>query len=741
MLISYPILETPQANDTEETVLARMLARATDAGGQYPAKSVEAYTLWHGGLHLDVDGATPIRAIADGTVVAYRQPQTREQYGGQPYDTGFVLIKHETETGEHTPVVFYSLYMHLACRDDLSQDRVGSLIPLFRQSAAIGTDAKSPPTGTAAERALAQVYRRDILGYSGLQYSQSNRRFHFEIFTTDEHLTRFWKNSSVATNQTASTDFYGDAHFVVPANKVFTARHPNAVQPHRIRLGVQHFYDLEVGQAGGCSDQLFVSVRLDKGRRIATTYVKQGESYRALGTGTAGTPVEQNDYEYELFRLASALYPDCASAGFEWLRFGRILSSDTTTNNQNWQLIRYSDGAVGYIDLAQADIVKLSDADFPFWRGWEKIEEGQLADPMDAFVDDQHALALLNDATDAGRQRLRHIVAKHPSEWDASDLATRYAKLRAAGKSLDNQDSWQAFEEHVRKMAFWDKTGGLDRSVWHFHPLVFIYHFRKCAWLSVREFAQCIPRRSLSGVTDWSTALERAQRHSVYYNKYLLKYCGASRSRIAHSLAQTYIETGKFRTMAEDGSGYNKPYGAFYGRGYHQLTWAGNFRDYGVYKNLPNQQHPTYIDPRITTTSVHLVGPGTDTMVWSPRYDPNVVATNLQHAADSSGFYWTSKSFRGKKNMNRVCDIEFNPSSVGFNCWLINGGNYGYADRQQFAKYLENVLFDSPPLSGVVSFRYPPLQPSSNPALCLSFPPATVPYTQNGSVNYERQIP
>src|SRR5690606_33016128 len=93
---------------------------------------------------------------------------------------------------------------------------------------------------------------------------------------------------------------------------------------------------------------LHVSVRFEQGSRIATTYRRSADgSFTQLGD-----PVRQDDYEYELYRLATALYPDCPSAGFEYLRFGRILGPDTTARVENWQLIRYSATEMGYINLA-----------------------------------------------------------------------------------------------------------------------------------------------------------------------------------------------------------------------------------------------------------------------------------------------------------------------------------------------------------------------------------------------------
>ncbi|MFX3551234.1 M23 family metallopeptidase [Ralstonia mannitolilytica] len=710
MLISYPILETPQANDTEEALLERMLARATDPGGQYPAKTIGEYKVWHGGLHLDATNATPIRAIADGTIVAYRQAKASEQYQGQPYDTSFVLIKHETESGENTPVVFYSLYMHLACRDDLTPDRVSSLIPLFQQASAMGPDAKSPPTSTAAERVLARVYRKDILGYPGVQYGQS-RRVHFEVFTTEENLGRFWKDSTAATNETASADFYGDAHFVIPAGKTFAVRHPNAVHPHRIPLGGNQFFPLDLGQAGTNADQLIVSVRLDRGKRITTTYSKQGETYRPMGA-----PVEQANYEYELFRLARSLYSDCPSAGFEWLRFGRVLSADTTNTNQNWQLVRYSDSTIGYIDLAQADIVKLSDADFPYWEGWEKVEEGQLASPTDAFVDDPHAIAMLNDTTGAGLQKLRHLVVKHPTEWDVSEFASRYEKVRAAGKPLESQESWSAFEDHVRRMAFWEKAGGLGRTVWHFHPILFICHFRKCGWLSLREHVQLLPRRSMvdaGGLISWVESKKRFTDGNdnsagkfpsgiwLALNRMTRKYQINSSLRKAHFLGQIFKETGALRSTSENGDEnyFRKMYESYTAEDAaydfdHKHSWLQNL---GF---LKNRDRETYIAQRPGEVHNKAVGGenvqigdgarfrgrGLIHLTWRKGYreyqeyrhrdfttDPNptLLQSDAEIAADSAGYFWA------KTRINRKADHGSSNQDVQA-CFGLVGGAGGY---------------------------------------------------------------
>lgn len=760
MLISYPFLPTSQANATDDARLQYMLGRARGDEGIFP---VSFGNRWHGGIHLEPEAADePVRAIADGEIVAYRVAAAPETYppGEDNFDTSFVLIKHATKSGENTDVVFYSLYMHLRPRGQLTAAQIAQL-PAFLRNAHPGSNAIQAPTNT-------RIWRKDVLGFAGMLYDQ--RRVHFEIFAADSDFrgeaasgdqparTGFWRDrSAVAQGQHGTTDVFGDIHFIIPADCTFAARHPNAINPHRIDLpGANAFFELPVGQVGQNAGQaLHVVVNLSAGRRTAKTF-------RILADGSReplGAVVQQDNYEYELFRLATALYADCPSAGYEYLRFGRILGPDTTTNNQNWQLIRYSDTAIGYIDLAAANnnTSVLSDADFP--RDWKLLDEGEAANTDDGICDVQSLLTLIgqppntsnNDLTEEAEfsshassadiaEKLRFLVCRHPSEWDSQDLAARYARQRLAGGPLHEQADWNQFEAHVNRMAFWAQTGLTDRSVWHFHPLQFINLYRNCLWLSAEEFARCIPRRSRSGTVEWATAIGRARTHSIPYNKYIRKYCGSSRKRLAHNLAQSFIETGMLRTVTEDGSGNGHPYGPFYGRGYHQLTWAGNYRDYGAYRAIPHAQL-AYADNRITATSSHPVDGGGTQIRWSPRFDPDLISSDLNHSAESSGYFWVSKSFRGRKNMNRVCDLEFNPSTVGFNCWLINGGGHGYPHRQQFAKFLANVLFDDPTLTGSVRFQHPPLTPPGNPALCATFPPAAVAATSTETVNYEPQIP
>lgn len=739
MLISYPILSAGLDDQSGDEKFAAALALELIDEGVYPASHDGR---WHGGIHLNA-GSEPIRAVADAEVVCYRFAGQLENYPGQgDIDTSFVLLRHSTETGENTPVVFYSLYMHLMNKSSLDADDLSQL-PSFLRDA--------PPDTTIVRPVNQRIYRKDVLGFAGMVYDRRNI-FHFEIFSTDNDLSAFWRDSGSAARY-GSNDVFGDSHFVVPANHAFTARHPAAPTTgvHRLDFAGANDLVLPTGIPGVNEEALIVTVRLRQGRYTATSYrVTDGMA------SPLGDAVEIEGYEYELYRQSTLLYPDCASAGYEWLRFGRLLGPDVTATAQNVKLVRYSETAIGYIDLAQQSIQVRSDADFPRWCGWEKIDEGQTLNAEDGIVDVPALLTLLSQADSnndqsltpeelaghlrlgsnaAARNKLRHLVVKHPTEWTASKLEARYGRLRKQGEPLQNEQSWNDFTRHVSELSFWDSTH-LPESVWYFHPLQFINHFRKCNWLSPAEFAQCTPRNSNAGNTPWNTALSRANTHSRPYNSYIRKYCGDSRNRLLHNLTQSHQETGFFRTISELGQGINTPYTAFFGRGYHQLTWAGNYLTYGLFRSTPD--HDTaYSDERITSTSLHAIDSNGSTMLWSPRYDPNILSSNLDHAAQSSGFYWVSKTFRRVRNMNRVADLPLNSQAVAFCSWLINGGGNGYLERLQYAKFIENVILDAPLLNGIHQFNYPPLTTS----LTATFPPATVGYSEIGTVNYASQRP
>lgn len=688
MLISYPFL----SGRTDDTLVSDTIEQSISAKeGLYP---VGFDRRWHGGIHLSAAANEPVRAIADGEVVAFRCASAVEHYQDVgDFDSSFVLLKHSTQTGESTPVEFYSLYMHLQSTKDMIADLYAQL-PAFIKQAKAGPGVVKPTN--------VKVYRKDVLGFVGTLYDRPT--LHFEIFTTDDALAKFWSDST-STTSTGSPDFYGDAHFIIPAGKDFLAKHPND-NAGKLDLPGKADFPLPAGVSGKNSHKLYVTVRLERGTRSSASVaeVEPGKFQPLAG------PVEQPDYEYELYRLATALYPDCPSAGYEWLRFGRVLGPDSTSNNTNWQAVRFEDGKIGYIDLAQADIIKLSDADFPHWQGWRKIEEGQTHNAQDGICDIDELLAIIRiededgdgQITDADKQiklsrsdirdKLQYLVVKHPSEWDKSSNDAKYAALRKPGEALENPEDWDEFKAHIEKMQFWTDAGLGEPSVWHFHPIAFIRHMRKCGWLSPIEFAQCLPRKNLHFkgtkfheqlVANWETAYTRSVRWSHHLSRAARKYLvPANKLRLVHFFSQVIEESGYLRLLVE-GGGSDRAYAPWYGRGLIQLTHLGNYQEYGRFRAFAGEGG---------------LPPAYQPLGWNP--DARILQ-NDANCADSAGFYWVCTLINAlHKHMSRMADMGLAPSEVLAVSRGINGNVAvqkvnGLDIRNQLVVFLKYILMDN----------------------------------------------
>jgi hypothetical protein len=156
-------------------------------------------------------------------------------------------------------------------------------------------------------------------------------------------------------------------------------------------------------------------------------------------------------------------------------------------------------------------------------------------------------------------------------------------------------------------------------------------------------------------------------------------------------------------------------YTVFYGRGLMQLTWPANYEPYGHYRRFPPlAAAATYRDPRITHTSRHYWSDPRDRhgnvvgvpRQWFPRYDPEVVADDAFAACDSGGFYWVSKHIGGgETNINRVADRPWSTAAVGRISVLVNGGGFGYVERQSYAAFIKRYRDDDTSTDATETFQ------------------------------------
>ncbi|WP_164002586.1 M23 family metallopeptidase [Pyxidicoccus caerfyrddinensis] len=751
MIISPPFLPARAADQSDNDWIDVAMAGGQPGDGAYP---VSHNLAWHGGMHLTAPmNATetaplPVRAIANGTVVYLRQPTAPSSdpdhalnYGGGWTSDGVVVLRHETEIGEGATaqVTFFSVYMHLS----------------------------SVHAGVTLNRPL---YRKAEIGAAGQIYGSTEHKIHLEIICDDTHLARLVGRASGELDTTANgrtNALFGEVYVKVPSGASIYATRPaaNITQP-------------TAAAAHTTTEDLFIGIRYAGGVGIAgnraDAYVT---TYRANGTNVGNT-LEEDAAEYRLYtdsRDISNAHPvtgrPAMSAVYELLRFGRTIYTTTTltpATTPHWRRVNYPGGA-GWVNLNATGTTKFSDADFPHWRGWALVDDstdqdgrcdsatirGWLDTDGNGEIPPAEATARLTDQAIAAK--MARTICKFPTEWDVGTFDARWGWLKTQtpeNPTAMSDEDFELLRAHFTALSFWQlanlRTGSdanaaaLPATHWRFSPREFVKWFRHCGWLSSRELAHCIPRTSLGNAgtnnvnLTWAQALQRAGNRAATVNMLFMKYLGPGRQRQTHALAQIYIETGLLGVMTEGGQGQTYAYGAFYGRGLMQLTWPFNYAGYGSYRKLPDQTGTaTYVDSRITATSTHLWESGGTNQQWGPRYDPHVVGTQVQHSAESGGYFWVSKTFRSTRNINRACDLGLGVNHVGFISWLVNGGGNGYRQRHQYARYVANILLDEVPRTGTEEWAYPPLVP----ALTATFPPGSPANTQTVTVNYAPQVP
>jgi hypothetical protein len=623
---------------------------------------------WHGGLHLVPDDQfEPVRAIADGDVVAYRVSQNaipdgqKDAHGNKVRNcnNGFVLLKHTTETGEGRTLTFYSLYMHLMDIRTMATDMPrASTNPHPKNSTPADlAEWLATDTGGIKEGGNRKVHRKDILGYVGRCHDYLH--LHFEIFMTEEDFKAWFEQEGHKVQlgekqpvQPTSTDYWGHTYFVIPGGQVFLSTPPG-------HAGSPYFPEVVSGTLDEKS-KLYVEAWFSKGERYTCAWLDKGGD----GQLTLLTPEPVRDryaeYEYKLYERAKKLYPACPSDGYDLIRFGRILSASATSPDAaraTYVAVPFDEkGTLGYVNVNQSAIVKLSDADFPFFMGWRKIdsdntpfgEDGlcgydklckitgvvethqSFSDTMpSAFSADDQLAAYVQDK-DEVRNSLKGFVCHAYSEWDASKSEERYKGLNEPDgffgqRKETNPNGYRTFLDFLKQFQFLDQTplsGG--KKFWFFHPLAFIRHFRKCLWIGKQEVSQLIPARAwftqvgqlrtpIAKKITADEVISRISPHLRSLNETIRKYSlDSSSTRIAIFLAQTYIETDRWNTFREYGRGEPHPaipmaqyYAAFYGRGIMQLTWASNYEAYGEFKMFPRNNGGYNGESRINQTSTH----------------------------------------------------------------------------------------------------------------------------------------
>ncbi|MBN3722850.1 M23 family metallopeptidase [Burkholderia sp. Ac-20379] len=668
----------------------------------------------HCAIHLNPGEQTePVRAIADGEVVAYRvcrnaiSDGTSDAATGPPLlnsNAGFVLLRHQTDTGDGRTITYYSLYMHLL--DMVRQEHIvpqpenppetgsANALPKWLLDTAEGKD------GVVQMGNARKVYRKDMLGYVGQH--QGMAHLHFEIFMADDDFTAWFEKVQIGVTelvQPTTSDYWGHSYFVISGPQEFCS------QPANLK---EKWFPRVPGGSIEAGETLYVEAWFDKGRRFTRAWIDSDGS----GEVTLLTPDPIADpydsgtgkrYEYDLYQRAMALYPACPSDGYEMLRFGRILSEQPTLTEADcatWIAVPIDEhGTLGYVDIAPEAIKKLSDADFPFFTGWKKIDADNtpftdlgrcdyltlcgltgiqdfpfMALPLeddpnnDNEVDLQLASYVQN--MDGVAEKLRGMVFKARSEWDSSNHEARYGDLNDLdgffGKQIDtNPDGYAAFTDFLSKFQFLDKTPLAGQELWFFHPLAFIRHFRRCGWLSASEFTQLLPTEVLReagihGIYYEAVIYSRvrasfAKKHRIPLNRALRKYIISTPERMAVFFGNSIQETQWLEKLHENNR--DEWYYPWDGRGFLQLTHSSNYIGYWDFRgrkakisqtvrdalahaqtqaNKHRVQSQMYIADSVSGVTPVMIG-------WREQVSANGEPETVENTfapADSAGYYW-----------------------------------------------------------------------------------------------------
>ncbi|MEI2604812.1 M23 family peptidase [Erwinia aphidicola] len=715
MLISPPFLRTKNETETDEEWIERMMPVDPQRG--YP---LNAHRSWHGGVHIrhSDSGSRPelLRTIADGSVVSFRHSDiTKRQHPPLNYngktDNGYVLVRHVAETGSQPEdkITWYSLYMHIKDLD---------------------------PSITVGQ----VVKRKSPLGTVGMV--DDKNAVHFQIFCDDENIARITGRNTAELDLSQhgrTTACYGDMHFYIPAGTPVYSEIPT-------RSSEEPSQTTQV--------DLFVSMTLGGGRCTMTTRRKNViDSLKYDEVGEALVDADGEEYEYNLYKKALKLYPASPSAGFELLRFGRVINTRyetlTPADAPLWRTITTPQGK-GLVNLAVESIKKYSDADFPHWTGWRLVD------------DDEDTNSQCNSPTilGSGRMDLSRTVCHFPLEWDIDTVESRYGWLKQPSPVLDepmSQQDWGSLAALARALALENSAQIPTGRVWHFDPRRFIAHFRKCGWLE-----RAVSEKVMTSTTSArdSDKINRINKKVVEYsfslNVIMRKYNLVGFNRISHFLGQGAVESGYLLSMQESsqeqytkngrhfggnivddseknesnelghwygsvvsevdvyfsGAKYNRSGGLiassyswrngncgdvdaqkFRGRGFKMLTGLDTYSSYWVYRGWLSKSSfdaSWWTDPQYRRKNL----PG---MIKRPPQidDPHKVTETPYNCIDTGAFYIVCFKNKTLKMMDsdRVTSRDDN-EVVERVTRSINGGAIGIEDRKKTTKAAKEILSD-----------------------------------------------
>jgi predicted chitinase len=630
MIITYPI-EIPYTKGSQQRVTPDSIFNNSEIlSGSYP---MGKNRFWHGGVHLHpTDGATPIRAIADGEVVAYRYDEadsTDIYFDKVPYSRSFVLLKHETELGRTTigtaKLTFYSLYMHLRAWGEVKGKTGVQAVNFLRKEAAEHPqlDAngqpkldrhKRPvmvkaqlesiaPTADGAchcDTSYARVRRGDILGYCGTipdNMTMPSRGIHFEIFFADvtfldNAMKTVWGRCVLTNDLRVVEELESKETVAVDPTKPLVVGKEESVNGYKkIAVGRQSYWvsddqvtsvEVEVPDPKNKKQTIKRTQHHANSKELRCHRKNPSKNHQTLAKGTLIVP-----------------WVD------PWMNVGEFRNE--IVDGKNWvQVYMPSTNKVYWAE--KSTLYYISDAD---WPDFQKFEEHSLFS-QDGFIDDDGIQKLCDayekgsvdknlSASGAAQDKLRHLITCHPTEWSKQDLSKRFIRVTQEnfGAAKLTAENFTKLTMHIERLSFWEQVPGLPSptTLWHAHPIRFIEQLAKCMWLSKNELELIYPERMGSDeAISHGTPTDVREKYRADINKCCYRYGINSRLRQAHFFGQGAVESRSLNLMLETDSGTqyenSKALGncqsgdgpRFKGRGFKQLTGRYNYAEYWCFR-------------------------------------------------------------------------------------------------------------------------------------------------------------
>jgi predicted chitinase len=628
MIITYPI-DIPHTKGSQQRVLPdAMFNNSEILSGPYP---MGKNRFWHGGVHVHPsDRAAPIRAIADGEVVAYRYDDadsTDAYFDKVPYSRSFVLLKHEAELGQTTlgtsKLTFYSLYMHLRAWGEVKGKTGAQAVNFLRKAVAehaqldghgqpVLDKHKHPAVVKAHVECVAptadgscrcdsghqRVRRGDILGYCGSipdNMTTPSRGIHFEIFFDDvafleNPVKAVWGRCILTSELSVLEELQIKETIAVdPAKPLSVTKEESADGYKEITVGKHSYW---------VSDDQITSAEVDAPPPKKHT-TKQAQ-YHA-NAGELHCYRKNPSKNHRTLAKGTPIVPWVDP----WMKAGEF--REETVDGKSWVQVYLPDSNSLYW-AEKSTLHYTSDAD---WLDFHKFEEHGVFS-KDGFIDDDGIRKLCDacekdradknlSALDGDEDKLRHLITCHPTEWSKQDIAKRFVRVTQDdfGAAKLTPEQFTKLTTHIERLSFWEQVPGLPTAttLWHAHPIKFIEHLAKCMWLSKNELELIYPEKIGSDEEiSHGTPAEVREKYRIDTNKCCYRYGINSRLRQAHVFGQGAVESRSLNEMLEAGSGTKYENSQvlgncqpgdgprFKGRGFKQLTGRYNYAEYWCFR-------------------------------------------------------------------------------------------------------------------------------------------------------------